>query len=240
MRAALVPVILAAGVAVTATATASTADPPNARRGQSEVYEKVELRFTARHTGMRSGLRWHVRQRAVAADAQPPVVRRARIRLPKGTRFDTAAVARCQATDAELMASGPSICPAASRIGSGTGTLYVGTPERLPLAVSIVNADRAVVLVIATRQGTVLRAIRAQVRGSVIDARLPKVALANDREAALTSLSVDLPAAGTHARPLLRTPAACPRTSSWKFVYDITYDDPPGPQRPYDLSACGH
>jgi hypothetical protein len=25
---------------------------------------------------------------------------------------------------------------------------------------------------------------------------------------------------------------------AWTFIYDITYDDPPGRQRPYDLSRC--
>src|SRR4051812_33693879 len=42
------------------------------------------------------------------ASAKPPAVQHVHLQLPKGAHFDTAAVPRCTASDAELMAQGPS------------------------------------------------------------------------------------------------------------------------------------
>jgi hypothetical protein len=234
--------MLGLGMAALALASAGTASGEAVgpvARGESEVYERVLLRFGSTLPGKRTSLTWRVKQRPVAAGEQPPPVRRARIRLPKGSTIDTGAVARCGATEADISARGPAAaCPAASIVGTGTGTLYVGDPQHLKLVVSIVNVRDAVLLVIATESGSVLRVVPAAVRGSVFDGTLPRVPLPNGGEAALTSLSVDVPAAGTRSRPLLRTPRSCPRAGRWKFVYDIDYDDPPGRQRPYDYSRC--
>jgi hypothetical protein len=208
-----------------------------AQEGQSEVYERVDLHFTAKAPGARTGFVWRVAQRPVADDAQPPPVRRARLRFPKGTRFDTRAVARCTAADDAITAGGAAACPAASRLGGGRATVYVGSPDHLPVMVDVFNAPGGAVLTLSTGAG-VLRVLRGTIEGRVIAATLPKVPLPNGREAALTSLTVRLRAAGTRRRPWVRTPPSCPRSRSWRFVYDIDYDDPPGRQRPFSRSPC--
>ena len=209
-----------------------------AQEGQSEVYEHVDLHFTSHAPKHRSGFAWHVRQRPVAADEQPPPVRRARLRFPRGTRIDTSAVQRCTATEAELQAGGTSACPARSRLGGGEGTIYIGSPQQITAQVDAFNADGSALLVLSTEAGAVLRVIRGTVARNVIDATLPRVDLAGGKEAALTSLSVRLRAAGTRRHPWLRTPRRCPARGSWKFVYDISYDDPPGDQSPFSRSRC--
>ena len=217
---------------------AVAAFPAPAQQGESEVYERAELRFTSQVAGKRTGFVWDVKQRPVAADAQPPPVRRARLRFPRGTRFDTSAVPRCTATDAELQAQGASACPGGSRLGGGSATVYLGSPDHLAAAVDIFNADDAAVLLLSTQPGDVLRVLRGEIRGSVVDATLPRLPVAGGKEAALTSLTVRLRAAGTRSRPWLRTPRKCPRSRAWRFVYDNDYDDPPGRQRPTSRSRC--
>jgi hypothetical protein len=230
--------VLPAAVILTGAWAAAAAPGAAGQEGRSEVYEHVELSFPARAPGVRTGFHWHVAQRVVAPDAQPPPVRRARLRFPAGTRFDTAAVARCAANDERIVARGAAACPRASRLGGGSATVYLGTPDQLAARVDVHNARGEAILVLSTRAGDVLRVLRGRVRGSVIDATLPRVPLPGGREAALTSLSVRLRAAGTRSRPWLRTPRRCPASGAWRFVYDIAYDDPPGRQRPFSLSPC--
>src|SRR4051794_23373767 len=114
--------VICAGALVLATAPAALAP---AQEGQSEVYEHVDLHFTAKGKAARTGFVWDVAQRAVAGADQPPPVRRARLRFPRGTRFDTAAIPRCTATDVELATSGPAACPAKTRLGRGEASVYI-------------------------------------------------------------------------------------------------------------------
>lgn len=234
----LLPALVTAAVASAASPAGGSADPPDAQRGRSEVYDHVVLRFTTRRRAARTGLIYHVGQRPVGGDAQPPVPRRTRIRLPKGTRIDRGAVSRCMADQGEITSRGVGVCPAASRVGGGTGTAYLGTATQVPLVVSVVNGKDDLLLIAATESGLVLRILVGVVRGHVIDAQIPPSPLPNGREATPTSLTIDVRAAGSRSRPFLRTPRTCPRTGRWRFVYDVNYDDPPGRQRPYDLSRC--
>ncbi len=59
-------------------------------------------------------------------NGKPPAVTAARFRLPAGTRIDTAAAPRCNATNEELQARGTRACPAATRVGGGTLTAVTG------------------------------------------------------------------------------------------------------------------
>ena len=105
------------------------------------------------------------------------------------------------------------------------------------MSVDALHVTGGALLKLSTGTGT-LRVLRRTIESRVIAATLPKVPLPNGREAALTSLTVRLRAAGTNRRPWVRTPPSCPRSRSWRFVYDIDYDDPPGPQRPFSRSPC--
>jgi hypothetical protein len=232
LRLALFVAVLSSGCV----ATAAFAAPD--QEGKSPVYERVKLRFTSKDAASRTGFVWDVKQRAVAVDAQPPPVRRARLRFPRGTRFDTSAVVRCTATDGELQERGTEACPAESRLGGGSGTVFLGSPDHLAADVDVFNAKRSALLVVSTQTGDVLRVLRGVVRGSVIDASVPPALLPGGKEAALTSLKLRLRAAGTRAKPWLRTPKRCPARRAWKFVYDIDYDDPPGRQTPFSRSRC--
>src|SRR5687767_11418531 len=51
------------------------------------------------------------------------------VNFPPGTKFDTAAVARCTASDEEIQNNEGGVaaaCPAASKVGTGKGTAYLG------------------------------------------------------------------------------------------------------------------
>jgi hypothetical protein len=203
------------------------------------VYEEVHLRFTTASPGARTGWRYRARQRPVPGEEQPPPVRRARILFPPGTVIDTGAVIECEASDDEIRTRGLEACPRSSRLGGGSGTLYIGIAERVKVVLAFFNAKDAVLFTVATQSGAVLRTIRFGVRGRVLDSGFESpTTLPGGREAALTSVSLDVRAAGRRSRPWLRTPRRCPRRGAWRFVYDISYDEPWGRQRPYDLSRC--
>src|SRR2546423_12553210 len=53
-------------------------------------------------------------------NAKPSPIRELQIDAPTGTVFHSSTVPACTAGDAEVMARGPSACPSASRIGTGT------------------------------------------------------------------------------------------------------------------------
>jgi hypothetical protein len=233
-----IALIVAGGLA--AAGGSALARPPvqAGQRGQSEVYESVRLRYTAHRPSSRSGLTYAVRQRRAPAGTQPPPVRGVRFRFHPGTRFDTGATRRCTVAAAELSRRGPAACPPASVLGVGRAIIYIGTPEDVVARATAINVRNGLRVVLQTSMGTVLRVLSARIRGAVVDVTIPRVPLGPGREAALTSFRLDIRAAGTRRRPYLRTPRACPRSGRWRIVYDVAYDDPPGRQRPYDLTRC--
>src|SRR4051812_10274610 len=79
------------------------------------------LGFSTKARGARAALTLHVVYKAPGGDpnAKPSPIRKVVIRAPAGTRFHTAAVAKCTASDDELRAEGSGACPAESRIGAG-------------------------------------------------------------------------------------------------------------------------
>src|SRR3954454_10840358 len=66
---------------------------------------------------------------AADPDAKPPPLSHVRYEAPEGARFDTAAIARCTATDAQLVAEGPAACEPASKVAAGVVLVDSGLPE---------------------------------------------------------------------------------------------------------------
>jgi hypothetical protein len=57
-------------------------------------------------------------------------------------------------------------------------------------------------------------------------------------EVAVFRLALQLRAAGTSKRPLIRTPRTCPRSGRWTFTYLPRYDPPYGVQRSTSSMRC--
>src|SRR4051794_28112250 len=101
--------IAAAAVSVAAETAAAQ---PTARVEYSDA-------FTTRTPGTATGRLFHDESfDARDASAKPPPVQHVHVQLPHGARFDWRAVPICTASDAELMAEGPSACPAGSKVGT--------------------------------------------------------------------------------------------------------------------------
>jgi hypothetical protein len=221
---------LAAFVALTAVAPAQSPAP---------VYESFKLRYTNKATDAPTGIVLAVRQRDTPAGQQPPTVRKSVFRLTRGTSFDTDAIRRCGASDAEIEAGGAGACPPASRLGRGEADVFLGAGGELTLDVTAFNARRELVVVLATPStGAVIRVIRARIRRSTVTAVFPKVPLAGGFEAALTRFELRLRAKGSLRRPWAATPAVCPRSGRWRVSYTATYDEPVGPETVRDASRC--
>jgi len=204
---------------------------------QGPVYETFKLRFDTRDTGVRAGVILRLKQRDTPAGEQPPPIRRSDFTLPRGTEFDTRAVRRCRATNAQLQQQGLAACPKRSRLGVGEADAFLGQAGQVTLPVMAFNIRRGVLLTL-TSGDTVVRTLRARIRGTHIVVDLPRLDLGDGFEAAVTRFELTIPKRGTTRRPWLSTPDTCPRSGSWRTKYVATYDEPIGTQVSRDRSRC--
>lgn len=99
--------------------------------GEAGRRADFSMRLTSPRPGTPTGIAFHVRFKAAHdPDAKPSPIKSVVIRGPDGLRYDNAAAPRCQATDAELQADGPSACPGGSQVGRGTYTAILGFGPR--------------------------------------------------------------------------------------------------------------
>ena len=89
--------------------------------------------FTTEEPGRSAGLSFSVDWRDPAnPSGKPYSVARVTIESPPGATIDTGALARCTASDAQILAEGDSACPAASRLGGGTILSDTGSSAGFP------------------------------------------------------------------------------------------------------------
>ena len=200
-------------LAVALTAPAMAQDP---------IDELETLKFTSKKVSSPAGLKLAVAQAPTAAGEQPPVVRRLVITLPKGTKIDTKALARCSATVEKVTADGLSACPSKTRLGTGTASVFAGSGN-VDAKVTLFNRKGGFLFVLTTGD-TVLRALVASAKGRTIDATLPRVDLGNGKEASLVRLQVYVPKHNKGKRTYLRTPRKCPVTRFWRILYTPTFN----------------
>ena len=78
------------------------------------------LGFSTKSRGAKAALVLHLVYKAPGdPNGKPSPIRKVVIQAPPGTAFHTGAVAKCTASDDEIMAEGSGACPPASRIGAG-------------------------------------------------------------------------------------------------------------------------
>jgi hypothetical protein len=197
---------LRTGPAALATAaTAALVAAGAAAAGQPARVDHTTLRYTSHQAASRTGFTVDVARRSAR-----PAGGQVRYRLSPGTRIDTSAIARCDATDVAILADGPGACPAASRLGTGTAELAYGTGT-LTVAVTAFNAaDQIVAVFSLLHTDTVVRVLRAAVDGSVVS-----VQLGNGPGAGVPRLRLDIVPRGSLARPWARTPPHCPAAGRW-------------------------
>lgn len=202
------------------------------------LYAKMKQRFTVNHLGVKTGWTFDGALKPVPAGHQVPPQRGVDFVFPSGTRLDLGAVRACRASDQEITRAGPSVCPAASRVGSGSARLALGSTGTLDTRLTVFDGGRRIILVFTSASGSVVRVLSGTISGTHVKATIPRMVLSSGGEVAVTRFALQLRAAGTAKRPFIRTPRTCPRTGRWTFTYLPRYDPPYGVQRSTSSMRC--
>jgi hypothetical protein len=158
------------------------------------------------------------------ADGKQRILVATKMSLPKGSIFDTKAVARCTATFAQVKAApggAAALCPAASRIGSATAEAILGDgPTPTEFGGSVWNFAGGPLFELDI-DATPAFYISSKVKANTIDFDLGNAPAVN---AHATKVSLRIDKAGTRKKPFVRTPATCPK-GKWTASQLDTFSD---------------
>lgn len=192
------------------------------------VRAKLTAKRPAASTGTRIEMRFENPQRP---GAKPHSVDQVVIRSPRGTRFDHGALPQCLASDAELMARGPSACPGESRVQAGAITLDTGSPLGVPRILrlrTVTFNSRGGFVSLGEGENFPIRGVvrsATQGRTTTVDyADAPGVG-GPDGYSAMTTMLTAGPAVGAPSRPFLQTPSSCPHSGRWRTRFTFIYHD---------------
>jgi hypothetical protein len=158
--------------------------------------------------------------------AKPPAITHVRVELPEGARFDTSAVTRCTAADAQIVAQGRAACEEGSRVGSGVIVVDTGLPEpdrMLTSDFTLFNARDALILLAEERKNGTRVVVRGVIRERTFDLDVPPLpgtppeGGANRREVITAG-----PAMGAGGS-WLTTPPTCPADGAWVLKTTWTF-----------------
>jgi hypothetical protein len=194
---------------------ATAAAEPTARVEYSDA-------FTTRSPATPSGRIFHDEFfDARDASAKPPPVQHVHLQLPKGARFDTGAVPRCTASDAELMAQGPSACDPKSQVGTEVYSFDTGVdgPNRLVTSdIAFLNNKDELIILTQERQSGIRVVVRGKITRDTFDFDLPPLPGTPPDGGADKREDGTYPVTGW-----LTTPPTCPKSGKWTFRVDYTF-----------------
>jgi len=134
------------------------------------------------------------------------------VNFPAGSKFDTAAVTRCTATDQEIENDEQGVagaCPAASKVGTGKGTAFLGDgAEPIVFDLGLYNRKGGMILDIMLAGKTAFFAAPS-IAGRKMTIPLTQTPSLNAR---ITAFELDVAKKGPARKPYLRTPSACPKS----------------------------
>jgi hypothetical protein len=137
------------------------------------------------------------------------------VRLPAGTKIDKTTVPACTLTDDEIAkdpAGANHACPANTRMGTITADVIIVGPA-IHFTGPMINRAGNKVLVELLQNGQPAYDIDGTIKGTKMDFPLP---MAEQLGTKPTKITVTIPKHGTAKKPLLRTPATCPKAGKWK------------------------
>jgi hypothetical protein len=202
-------------VAMLGVPAATAAAEPTARVEYSDA-------FTTRSPATPSGRIFHDEFfDARDASAKPPAVQHVHLQLPEGARFDTGAVPRCAASDAELMAQGPSACDPKSQVGNEVYSFDTGVdgPNRLVTSdIAFLNNKDELIILTQERQSGSRVVVRGKITRDTFDFDLPPLPGTPPDGGADRREDGTYPVTGW-----LTTPPTCPKSGKWTFRVDYTF-----------------
>lgn len=157
------------------------------------------------------------------AAAKPKEIKKIVFKFHPGTRFDTAALPRCGASDKAVRDHGAAVCPRGSKVGAGSTMVNTGTSPIFGTQVTFFNS-RGQLIVLVKAAALTITVFRDDVVGDTItvNTKIPA-------GFALTDLRV---AFRTHNRRVagrrhsyFRTPPTCPASGVWTTTATFTYVD---------------
>ena len=209
---------LLAGTIALAAAAAVSASPEFA----STFALKQLTRAPASSTGFHTLMTWSDPGEPGGA---PKAIEEIVLKFPRGSRFDTRALAVCEASDDQISSDGAAACPPASRVGAGHTNAVLGSAASFDTDVTLFNAPgQIIVLVTLHGTTTTLTEFRDQVRRRTVIVRpvLPS-------GVSLTRLDLTFDAHSSRGagkrHAYLTTPPACPRSRLWTSRAKFTYAD---------------
>jgi hypothetical protein len=185
--------------------------------GTSGKRADFELAFSTKSRGADTALELHLVYKAPGdPNAKPSPIRKVVIQAPPGTRFHTGAVARCTASDDEIMAEGSGACPPQSRVGAGKLTADTGFgPPVDPVAgdLTLFNSGTAIIEVVTVPGSDRVAGIdRLTIAGSTLTAHPPKTPGGPpDGETAVRQIDFTV----ERATGYVTTPRTCARSRRW-------------------------
>jgi hypothetical protein len=165
-------------------------------------------------------------------EGKPHAFSHLRVELAEGARFDTSAIPHCTASEAELMAAGPSACPAASRVGTDetvVDTGFAGPGRFFTTDFAFFNAKDQLILVATVRENGARVVLRGRIGERTLDIDNPMIpGTPPDGAAAKSQRGRFEPRStvrdGGQAN-YITTPPTCPASGYWVNRVVYTYRD---------------
>jgi hypothetical protein len=168
-------------------------------------------------------------------DGKPFAVRRVVLALENGSEIRTGVPAKCQATDAQLVAEGRGACPRRSVVGDGWISLDTGNPAQRIIrnrAFLLNNRNELIFLLRSTNTPESTRVVsRADVRRRQVITAVPPVPGQPPPDAftAIKRVRLGLPRFTERhdgqSRSYIETPGSCPADGDWVNRARFTYHD---------------
>jgi hypothetical protein len=204
-------------------AAAGTAFLLAAASAAAETGQRADLtvRLTSQLPGSSTGMTLAALYKAPGdPDAKPPAITSVVLEGPVGLRFNSAALPRCDASDAELRAMGTSACPAQSKLGQGTFTAITGFGPPIDPFVGdthVFNAPDQLLEVITFKDTDRTAGFdRLTIKGSTISGYPPSTPGGPpDGQTTVRSIDFAIPARGAGKTAYLTTPPTCPAGGTW-------------------------
>lgn len=229
---------LSRGVALAMVAAASVTG-----MAQAQSRQNAGLGFTTATPGASTGLSLSIDYFDPARPGSKPyAVQTVVQQLAAGARFDTSVPAACTASDAQLIAQGPSACPSGSIVGTGSIVLDTGAAvmREIPNKLTFLNAPGQLLLLTETtnQPGGARTVTHGQVReGRSVRTDVPPVpgTPPPDSFTAIKTVRGDIKPVSRGARRYITTPTTCPSVGHWTNRTIFTYRD--GVTQPTNTSA---
>lgn len=205
--------------------------------GDDDARQRAKVKFTDEREKESTGLRIEIDyMNPDDPGGKPFAVRRIVTTLRHGARIDTSVPKRCDASDAALMAQGPSACPGGSRVGGGQIDLDTGNPGPNRIIENdltlINNKDELIFLTESTNTPTTVRAVaRAEVEDRKTISTVPPIPGTPPPDAftalkkVRAKIDSDSRGHGNKRRHFITTPDTCPSDGDWMNRARFTYRD---------------